>query len=96
MQTRLEQILENCRKYTWQGEGADYIPELAKSNGEEIGIYVATDHGDFYAGDWEKQFTIQSIVKTIGQDSSKKKCYVNRIGVFYFRFRLLYRRASDV
>ena len=65
MQERLEQILESCRKYTWEGEVADYIPELAKANREEIGIYVATDHGEFFAGDWEKQFTIQSIVKTI-------------------------------
>lgn len=65
MQERLEQILEDCRPYTWQGDLADYIPELAKANREEIGIYVATDHGEFYAGDWEKQFTIQSIVKTI-------------------------------
>jgi len=65
MQERLEQILEECRKYTWQGEVASYIPELAKANREELGIYVATDHGEFFAGDWDKTFTIQSIVKTI-------------------------------
>ncbi len=44
---------------------ADYIPELAKANREEIGIFVATAEGDYYAGDWDKPFTIQSIVKPI-------------------------------
>lgn len=65
MQDRLNRILEECRKYTWQGEVASYIPELAKANREEIGIYVATPDGDYFAGDWQKTFTIQSIVKTI-------------------------------
>lgn len=65
MQERLERILEECKKYTWQGEVASYIPELAKANREEIGIYVATPDGDYFAGDWQKPFTIQSIVKTI-------------------------------
>lgn len=65
MQERLERILEECRKYTQEGELADYIPELAKADRNKIGIYIATDHGDFYAGDWQEQFTIQSIVKTI-------------------------------
>lgn len=65
MQERLERILAECRKYTWQGEVADYIPELAKANREEIGIYVATPDGEYFAGDWQKTFTIQSIVKTI-------------------------------
>ena len=65
MQARLERILESCRKYTQEGELASYIPELAKADRNKIGIYVATQHGDFYAGDWQDQFTIQSIVKTI-------------------------------
>lgn len=65
MQSCIEEILENCRRYTLDGEVASYIPELSKANREEIGIYVATEDGDFCAGDWEKTFTIQSIVKTI-------------------------------
>lgn len=65
MQERLERILEDCRPYTWQGEVANYIPELAKANREEIGIYVVTPEAEYCAGDWQKTFTIQSIVKTI-------------------------------
>lgn len=65
MNDTLHTILEACRGYTREGEVASYIPELAKANREEIGIYVSTNEGDFLAGDWEKKFTIQSIVKTI-------------------------------
>lgn len=65
MQERLERILEECRKYTQEGEVASYIPELAKADRNEIGIYVATPDGEYFAGDWNKTFTIQSIVKTI-------------------------------
>lgn len=61
----IAKILEDCRRYTLQGNVASYIPELAKANREDIGIYVSTRGGDYYAGDWDKQFTIQSIVKTI-------------------------------
>ena len=65
MQEILNRILENCRRYTLEGNVASYIPELAKANREEIGIYVASDDGDVYAGDWNKPFTIQSIAKPI-------------------------------
>lgn len=65
MQERLERILEECRTYTQQGEMANYIPELAKADRNEIGIYISSPDGEFYAGDWDKTFTIQSIVKTI-------------------------------
>lgn len=65
MENILNQILEDCRRYTLEGEVASYIPELAKANREKIGVYVATNEGDIFAGDWNKQFTIQSIVKTI-------------------------------
>lgn len=65
MESILNKILEDCRRYTLTGEVASYIPELAKANREKIGAYVATNDGDFYAGDWEDKFTIQSIVKPI-------------------------------
>ncbi len=65
MNETLERILENCRRYTLTGNVANYIPELAKANREEIGIFVRAAEGDFYAGDWDKPFTIQSIVKPI-------------------------------
>lgn len=65
MEQILNQILEDCRRYTLEGQVASYIPELAKANREKIGIYVATNEGDYFTGDWEEKFTIQSIAKTI-------------------------------
>ena len=65
MQEILNRILEDCRRYTLEGEVASYIPELGKGNREAIGIYAATDEGDFFAGDWDEPFTIQSIAKPI-------------------------------
>lgn len=65
MKQVLERVLENCRRFTLEGQVASYIPELAKADREKIGVYVATNDGDYSAGDWEKTFTIQSIVKTI-------------------------------
>ena len=61
----LNEILEDCRRFTLEGQVASYIPELAKANREEIGIYVAGAEEDYFAGDWEKGFTIQSIAKII-------------------------------
>jgi len=61
----LEKILENCRRYTLEGHVASYIPELAKADREKIGIYAATEEADYFAGDWEQNFTIQSIVKPV-------------------------------
>lgn len=57
--------MENCRRYTLEGHVASYIPELAKADREKIGIYVAANENDYFAGDWEQSFTIQSIVKPI-------------------------------
>ena len=65
MQKKIEEILDECREYVWEGEVASYIPELAKASRENVGIYVMTTDGDYFAGDWEKNFTIQSIVKII-------------------------------
>ena len=66
MEVLLEQLLDECRPYTQQGEVATYIPELAKGNLNDFGIYVLRSDGHhFQAGDWKKTFTIQSVVKPI-------------------------------
>ena len=62
----LEEILEECIHYTKEGKLADYIPELAKANPEDFGIYIiSSDKRASKTGDYQKQFTIQSIVKPI-------------------------------
>lgn len=46
------------------GAVATYIPELGKANPKDFGICLATVDGQvFTAGDWEKEFTIQSMCK---------------------------------
>ena len=66
MEELLEQLLEECRPYTQQGKVATYIPELAKGNPDDFGICVLQSSGRSYcAGDYEKRFTVQSIIKPI-------------------------------
>lgn len=60
----LNTIIENCRPFTKQGKVADYIPELSKANGDDLGICVMQDLNTVScAGDYTKTFTMQSVVK---------------------------------
>lgn len=66
MEGSLEQLLEECRPYARQGRVATYIPELAKGDIDDLGVYVLYSDGRHcQAGDCEKRFTIQSVVKPI-------------------------------
>lgn len=61
-----EQITTLYDKYCHDDEGtvATYIPELGKANPDHFGICLATVDGQvFSVGDWEHEFTIQSICK---------------------------------
>jgi glutaminase len=49
-----------------EGDVATYIPQLARANPDWFGICVATATGGVYSvGDYEQQFTIQSISKPL-------------------------------
>ena len=65
--SHVEQIVEYIyQKYKHFDEGdvATYIPELAKANPNQFGICLVTVDGrTVHAGDWEHEFTIQSICK---------------------------------
>ena len=66
MQEIINEILNKCYKYTELGEVANYIPELAKADVSKFGICVMTDaNGVYSAGDYEKRFTMQSVIKPI-------------------------------
>jgi len=66
MEELLERLLAECRVYTEQGRVADYIPELAKSDPNDLGVYVIGSEGKHsWAGDCRKKFTLQSVVKPI-------------------------------
>lgn len=54
--------------YKWLGSGAvaDYIPQLAKVNPNQLSVCLSTVEGDSYVtGDSDANFTIQSISKLI-------------------------------
>jgi glutaminase len=63
----IEQLVERIyQKYRSidDGDVATYIPELAKADAGQFGICLATVDGRVVcAGDWEHEFTIQSICK---------------------------------
>jgi glutaminase len=63
----IEKIVQQIhQKYQHVNEGdvATYIPELAKANPRHFGICLATVDGRVvHVGDWEDEFTIQSICK---------------------------------
>ena len=65
MNTLLENILAECAHYTSMGHVATYIPELAKVDPDQFGIYLSTEDGEYFAGDCLQKFTMQSVVKPL-------------------------------
>jgi glutaminase len=68
------------------GKVADYIPELTKANPDWFGICVATVGGQLFEfGDFEQQFTIQSISKPfvygLAIEDQGRDAVLRRIGV---------------
>ena len=62
----LQDIIDDNRKYTEQGQVATYIPELKKANRDDLGICLIDMNNNIYkAGNFNKKFTIQSISKAI-------------------------------
>lgn len=60
----LTTIFDNLLKIEDKGEVASYIPELAKVDKNQFGIYLNRIHGDDYAvGNVDTKFSIQSISK---------------------------------
>ncbi len=66
MKNLLKSIVENSKEYTKEGKVASYIPELSKANRDALGICVVTlDGKEYFAGDFEEKFTVQSISKVV-------------------------------
>lgn len=62
----LNDALEYGRKYISQGKVATYIPELGKVDKNLLGVSISTlDGKSYHVGDWQNEFTIQSISKTM-------------------------------
>ncbi len=66
MQAYLENLILENRHWTSNGNVANYIPELGKADGSQLGICIRTLEGDkFCAGDYQVPFTIQSVSKPL-------------------------------
>ena len=63
--SELDAIVERCRKYVTRGNVANYIPELAKVDVDKLGIYIISKDEEFFSGDYDTLFTMQSIVKPL-------------------------------
>ena len=66
MNTLLERIVSDCAPYTARGHVATYIPELANVDPGKLGICISMDDGrEYFAGDHQESFTMQSVVKPL-------------------------------
>ena len=66
MKSILDRVLSESAKFINDGSVACYIPELAKADKNQFGICVITNEGNqFFSGDADKYFTMQSIVKPL-------------------------------
>ncbi|MBQ3438308.1 MAG: glutaminase A [Fusobacterium sp.] len=66
MEELLNNLIEKNKIFTSEGKVANYIPELDKADKNALGVFVTTlDNQEFYAGDYNTKFTIQSISKII-------------------------------
>lgn len=66
MEKLLNNLIEKNKIFTSEGKVANYIPELDKADKNALGVFVTTlDNQEFYAGDCNTKFTIQSISKII-------------------------------
>ena len=62
----LNTLVEKNKKYGREGKVASYIPALKEANPNDLGIYVVDSKGkEYYSGDYNKKFTIQSISKIV-------------------------------
>ncbi|RDY72464.1 MULTISPECIES: glutaminase A [Halobacillus] len=62
----LEEWLDNVRPYAYDGQVANYIPALSRSNPEDLAVAIHYIDGDAVeAGETEVRFTLQSISKVI-------------------------------
>ena len=66
MEELLKQVFETCLPYTKQGEVASYIPELKNADPNDLAICITSkEDGISAVGDFEKRFTMQSVIKPI-------------------------------
>ena len=66
MKDLLDKLVKKNIAETKQGTVASYIPELDKARKDALGLYIIDVEGnEYYSGDWDTKFTIQSISKIV-------------------------------
>src|SRR5579862_3401532 len=74
IQDIVDEVYEKYRNVD-EGEVATYIPELGKADPKHFGICLTTVDGHvFRAGDWDQEFTIQSMSKPFAFQMALKQC----------------------
>lgn len=62
----LDTLVEKNKIYGMDGNVASYIPALSKADKNALGIYIIDSKGkEYYSGDYDKKFTMQSISKIV-------------------------------
>lgn len=62
----LESLVEKNKCYGKEGSLASYIPALLRANPDDLGIAIVDLQGrKYFAGEYDKKFTIQSISKVV-------------------------------
>ncbi|MEQ1946308.1 MAG: glutaminase A [Bryobacteraceae bacterium] len=79
IQEIIEEIYERYKNVD-DGAVATYIPELGKADPSHFGICLATVDGHvFRAGDWDKEFTIQSMCKPFAFQMALEQCGLEEV-----------------
>ena len=67
MKNLLINLVEKNKKYTQDGKLASYIPALLKANSKDLGlcVYDIKNNEEYWAGESDVKFTIQSISKVV-------------------------------
>ncbi|WP_279118213.1 glutaminase A [Fusobacterium varium] len=66
MKDLLDKLVKKNIPEAKQGTVASYIPELDKARKDALGLYIIDVEGnEYYSGDWNTKFTIQSISKIV-------------------------------
>lgn len=66
MKNLLKRAIKECLPYAKEGKVASYIPELSKADPDDFGICIISKEGKIdCAGDFDKPFTMQSVIKPI-------------------------------
>lgn len=66
MKDLLDKLVKKNIAETKMGTVASYIPELDKAKKDALGLYIIDVEGnEYYSGDWDIKFTIQSISKIV-------------------------------